>query len=419
MNVLSSVAEALPEPDEETQNKPGQESTDESGDKESDPGQEQEPVWEPDVEFEELDLGKIDLNPPDGEKPSGGKPGKKLPSTNVVQAYFNSIAKIPVQSREEEVMLGKALQKARDHLASLVRFQLLEEMEYGEPVISAKQKMARLVRKKRLDDACRKAEMKVNALENKFVEHNLRLVVYIARKYKVRQLEFLDLIQEGNIGMRRAAKGFDPGMGFKFSTYAGWWIRQNINRSIADTDRAIRIPVHMCDWESKCSQAVETLKKQKNFNPDYEPGIEEIAEFMGIPVDKVRKVQRLPKVTGSLDRPVDGEGGASFVDLTPDQKTPATDHKTIAESNRRYASRILGVLNPREQEVIRDRFGFNNGACRATDGKTLKEVGDQFEVSRERIRQIEKRALKKLNRAARRMATSCEDPDSGEGDDGV
>ena len=404
MNRKSSAAEILEEDREES----GGESPAGSEDKESGPGQAPEPTWEPEIEFEEFDLEKIDLNPPAGKKPPGGKPGKKLPSANAVQAYFNGIAKIPVQSRGEEKKLGHDLQKARDNLTWLARALMLEEMEFGEPLLAAREKMARLARKKKLDHEYRNAEMKVNALENELVDHNLRLVVFIARRYKVRSLELLDLIQEGNIGMKRAAKGYDPEMGFRFSTYASWWIRQSINRAIADTDRAIRIPVHMCEWSSKYRQAVEALKKEKNFDPDYEPGTDEIAEFMGVTADKVRKVAKLPKTPVSLDRPVDDAGGAHFVDLTPDEKTPATDHETVQKGEKRYVSRLLGTLNPREQYIMRQRCGIDYKSFREAEGKTLAQIALDLEVSRERVRQIESRVLEKLERAAQRLETAEE-----------
>ena len=236
-------------------------------------------------------------------------------------------------------------------------------------------------------------ENKSHRAKSKMIEANLRLVISLAKKYTNRGLQFLDLIQEGNIGLMKAVDKFEYRRGFKFSTYATWWIRQAITRSIADQARTIRIPVHMIETINKLNRISRTIMQQTG----REPTPEQLSEHMDMPVDKIRKVMKISEPV-STETPIgdDDEGGSSLGDFISDMNTPAPIDIAMSEGLSQAVENMLASLSPREAKVLRMRFGIKMN----TD-HTLEEVGKQFDVTRERIRQIEAKALRKLRHPSR------------------
>ena len=240
---------------------------------------------------------------------------------------------------------------------------------------------------KAVQKAFRRGVIEGDQARKELTEANLRLVVSVAKKYVNRGLAFLDLIQEGNIGLMRAVDKFDYRRGFKFSTYATWWIRQAITRAIADQARTIRIPVHMIETLNKLNRAMQTLTRDMG----REPTPQELAERADLPLSVVRKARKIAQTVVSLDAPIGDSDESQFGDFIEDRQAVNPAEATVAFDLRRQTESVLDTLSPKEREVIRMRFGLNDGA-----EPTLAELGEKFSLTRERIRQIEAAALRKL-----------------------
>ncbi len=250
------------------------------------------------------------------------------------------------------------------------------------PLLTAEEEVSLATRMKEGDIAARK----------RLSEANLRLVVSIAKRYVGRGMQFLDLIQEGNLGLIKAVEKFDYTKGFKFSTYATWWIRQAITRAIADQARTIRIPVHMVETINKVKKVSSQLLHQNG----HEPNAEEIAKELDMPVDKVREIMRAAQEPVSLETPIGEEEDSHLGDFIPDDDAPAPADAASHTLLREQLGEVLSTLTDREEKVLRLRFGLEDGRSR-----TLEEVGKEFDVTRERIRQIEAKALRKLRHPSR------------------
>ena len=284
-------------------------------------------------EEDEVDMENIDLSAPEG-----------VSIEDPVRMYLKEIGKVPLLSAEEEITLAK-------------------RMEEG-------------------DEAAKK----------RLAEANLRLVVSIAKRYVGRGMLFLDLIQEGNLGLIKAVEKFDYRKGYKFSTYATWWIRQAITRAIADQARTIRIPVHMVETINKLIRVSRQLLQELG----REPQPEEIAEEMGMSVERVREILKISQEPVSLETPIGEEEDSHLGDFIQDDNVPVPADAAAFTLLKEQLVEVLGTLTEREQKVLRLRFGLDDGRAR-----TLEEVGKEFNVTRERIRQIEAKALRKLRHPSR------------------
>ncbi len=293
------------------------------------------------VNLEDLDFS---MEAPEQDNPEEPMPAENVAIDDPVKVYLKEIGRVPLLTPEAETALA---------------MRIIE----GDPYA-----------KKRLSEA------------------NLRLVVSIAKRYVGRGMQFLDLIQEGNLGLIKAVEKFDYTKGFKFSTYATWWIRQAITRAIADQARTIRIPVHMVETINK----VKKVSSQLLHKNGHEPTAEEIAEELAMPVDKVREIMRVAQEPVSLETPIGEEEDSHLGDFIPDDDAPAPADAASHTLLKEQLDEVLSSLTDREAKVLRLRFGLEDGRPR-----TLEEVGKEFDVTRERIRQIEAKALRKLRHPSR------------------
>jgi RNA polymerase primary sigma factor len=300
-------------------------------------------------------------------------------SEDPVHTYLKEIGRVPLLNAELEVEIAKAIEEGNAAAARLVANELALAGEGPETDLLDAGGIARCKRLKR------------NGLKAKdeLIEANLRLVVSIAKRYRNRGLAFLDLIQEGNLGLMRAVDKFDHTKGFKFSTYATWWIRQAITRAIADQARTIRIPVHMVETINKVVWAQRQLLQELG----REPTIEEVALRVELPMERVREILRINQDTVSLEQPVGDEDDFNLSDLIEDRGAVVPDDAATRSLLDAAVREALGHLSEREQDVVRLRFGLDDGKIR-----TLEEVGREFGVTRERVRQIESKTLAKLRR---------------------
>jgi RNA polymerase primary sigma factor len=297
------------------------------------------------------------------------------------------------------VMRKKAIKKSSLSLVKVgLRLKDLEEMD--RIARNVKRKVGRMEVEcgfssdqiKEAVKAIEKGEAKAKEAKSELVKANLRLVISIARRYLNRGLQFMDLIQEGNIGLMKAVDKFEYQRGYKFGTYATWWVRQAMTRAIAEQVRTIRLPVHMIEMINKLNRASQALVRENG----REPTLDEIAEKMGVSLEKVQMVLKITKKTISLETPIGEEGDSCLEDLIEDKEAISPQDVVISSDMTRQIQRVLSTLNQREEKILRMRFGIGE-----KQDYTLEEVGQDFDLTRERIRQIEDKALRKLKHSGR------------------
>ena len=297
-----------------------------------------------------------------------------------VRMYLKEIGKVNLLTSDEEIKLARAMVLGAE---AKEQFDVLEEARKTagdtSPLTEAEQELRKLIRKG-------------NSAKQRLAEANLRLVVSIAKRYVGRGMLFLDLIQEGNLGLIKAVEKFDYTKGYKFSTYATWWIRQAITRAIADQARTIRIPVHMVETINKVIRVSRQLLQELG----HDPSPEEISEEMNMPVDKVREILKIAQEPVSLETPIGEEEDSHLGDFIPDEDASEPSEAASFTLLKEQLVDVLSTLTPREERVLKLRFGIEDGRTR-----TLEEVGKEFNVTRERIRQIEAKALRKLRHPSR------------------
>lgn len=320
---------------------------------------------------DEVEVEKIDLSVPEG-----------VSVEDPVRMYLKEIGKVPLLSADEEIELA---QNMEDGAVATEKINVLKGRLDGaseEEKAEIKEEIKKLQR-----DVDKGADAK-----KRLAEANLRLVVSIAKRYVGRGMLFLDLIQEGNLGLIKAVEKFDYKKGYKFSTYATWWIRQAITRAIADQARTIRIPVHMVETINKLIRVSRQLLQELG----REPSPEEIAKEMSMPVERVREILKISQEPVSLETPIGEEEDSHLGDFIKDDNVPVPADAAAFTLLKEQLEEVLGTLTEREQKVLTLRFGLEDGRAR-----TLEEVGKEFNVTRERIRQIEAKALRKLRHPSR------------------
>ena len=333
------------------------------------------PVDDEDIDLddeEEVDMENIDLSVPDG-----------VSIEDPVRMYLKEIGKVPLLNADQEIVL------AQDMENGMLAERVLKAQDRSS--LDLKDDEKELIEGK-TDEELKELIELGNDAKNKLAEANLRLVVSIAKRYVGRGMLFLDLIQEGNLGLIKAVEKFDFRKGFKFSTYATWWIRQAITRAIADQARTIRIPVHMVETINKLIRISRQLLQELG----REPLPEEIAKEMNMPVERVREILKISQEPVSLETPIGEEEDSHLGDFIHDDNVPVPADAAAFTLLKEQLVEVLGTLTEREQKVLRLRFGLDDGRAR-----TLEEVGKEFNVTRERIRQIEAKALRKLRHPSR------------------
>jgi len=314
---------------------------------------------------------KIDLSVPDG-----------VSIEDPVRMYLKEIGKVPLLSAEEEIELAKNMEAGAVAKEKIAILKSREENATEEELAEIKEEIKNLQKDLDAGDEAKK----------RLAEANLRLVVSIAKRYVGRGMLFLDLIQEGNLGLIKAVEKFDYRKGYKFSTYATWWIRQAITRAIADQARTIRIPVHMVETINKLIRVSRQLLQELG----REPSPEEIAAEMNMPVERVREILKISQEPVSLETPIGEEEDSHLGDFIQDDNVPVPADAAAFTLLKEQLEEVLGTLTEREQKVLTLRFGLEDGRAR-----TLEEVGKEFNVTRERIRQIEAKALRNLRHQSR------------------
>ena len=320
---------------------------------------------------DEIEVEKIDLSVPDG-----------VSIEDPVRMYLKEIGKGPLLSAEEEIELAKNMEAGAVAKEKIAILKSREENATEEELAEIKEEIKNLQKDLDAGDEAKK----------RLAEANLRLVVSIAKRYVGRGMLFLDLIQEGNLGLIKAVEKFDYRKGYKFSTYATWWIRQAITRAIADQARTIRIPVHMVETINKLIRVSRQLLQELG----REPSPEEIAAEMNMPVERVREILKISQEPVSLETPIGEEEDSHLGDFIQDDNVPVPADAAAFTLLKEQLEEVLGTLTEREQKVLTLRFGLEDGRAR-----TLEEVGKEFNVTRERIRQIEAKALRKLRHPSR------------------
>ena len=320
---------------------------------------------------DEIEVEKIDLSVPDG-----------VSIEDPVRMYLKEIGKVPLLSAEEEIELAKNMEAGAVAKEKIAILKSREENATEEELAEIKEEIKNLQKDLDAGDEAKK----------RLAEANLRLVVSIAKRYVGRGMLFLDLIQEGNLGLIKAVEKFDYRKGYKFSTYATWWIRQAITRAIADQARTIRIPVHMVETINKLIRVSRQLLQELG----REPSPEEIAAEKNMPVERVREILKISQEPVSLETPIGEEEDSHLGDFIQDDNVPVPADAAAFTLLKEQLEEVLGTLTEREQKVLTLRFGLEDGRAR-----TLEEVGKEFNVTRERIRQIEAKALRKLRHPSR------------------
>lgn len=332
---------------------------------------------DPDLEDVEAEEEEEDLSTVDNEKYLDDV------SDDSVRLYLREIGKVPLLNSEDELDLAQRIVANRDELSEVAEeLAEIEQLDKNERTPEVLRRRSEL----------KSRSAKLSRPKDKMAEANMRLVVSIAKRYSGRGLDFLDLIQEGNTGLLRAVEKFDPDKGFKFSTYATWWIRQAITRAIADQARTIRIPVHMVETINKMLRTQRRMTQELN----REPTIEELSAELEMEPEKIEYVMKIKQDISSLDAGVGRDGDEDdsvLADFIVDEETISPEDSATNQLLKEKVQDVLSSLNDREQKIIRMRFGLDTGKSH-----TLEEVGLEFAVTRERIRQIEAKALVKLRK---------------------